>query len=83
MLNEKVKDFLEKQLADFDNITYSLEEEEEYLYVNFSQILGDELNKEFTFKLIDDVLYFHSSFGWKAVQKGSLNKYFWIDLIKE
>lgn len=83
MLKEKVKFFLDKQLNEFDNITYSLDEDDEYLYVNFSQVLGEECDKELIFKLIDDVLYFHSSLGWKAIEKGTLNKYFWIDLVKE
>ena len=83
MLKQKVKNFLDKQLDDFDNVTCTLDEDGEYIYVNFSQVLGYEVDKELTFKLINEVLYYHSSLGWKAVEKGTLNKYFWIDLVRE
>ena len=35
------------------------------------------------FKLLDEVLYMHSvTYGWKPVEKGVANKYFWIELLK-
>lgn len=84
-IQEKVKDFLDKQLVDFTNFRYEFEEDkEEYLYVHFSEVLGEEVEKESTFKIIKDTLYYHStSFGWKPVEKGSGNKFFWIDLVRE
>ena len=47
------------------------------------EILNENRNKEITFKLLDEVLYMHSiSYGWKPVEKGVANKYFWIELLK-
>lgn len=83
-LKEQVKDFLDKELVDFTNFKYDFEEDGEDLYVHFSEVFGEEVEKESAFKIIKENLYFHStSFGWKAVTKGSANKFFWIDLIKE
>ncbi len=84
MIKERVKDFLDKQLVDFTNFRYEMEEDEEgYLYVIFNEILGEESQKETTFKIIKDNLYIHStSFGWKAVEKGSGNKFFWIEIVR-
>ena len=83
-LEEKVKDFLDKQLVDFTNFRYEFEVDGEYLYVHFNEVLGEQTEVETTFKIIKDILYFHStSFGWKPVEKGSQNKFFWIELVKE
>jgi len=82
MIKEQVKNFLDVQLVDFTNFRYEIEEDGEYLYVIFKEIFGDEVDKETTFKIIKDTLYMHStSFGWKAVEKGSANKFFWIELV--
>ena len=82
-LKEQVQDFLDKQLVDFTNFRYEFEEDGEYLYVHFQEVLGEQVELETTFKIIKDVLYFHStSFGWKAVTKGSSNKFFWIELVR-
>ena len=60
-----------------------IEEDKNHLYVIFSEILNENRNKEITFKLLDEVLYMHSiSYGWKPVEKGVANKYFWIELLK-
>lgn len=80
----RVKDFLVKELIDFDNFKYNIEESGEYIYVIFNEIFGNESDKELTFKIFDEekILYLHStSFGWKAVEKGSLNKFFWIEIL--
>lgn len=82
MLKEHVKKFLDTQLVDFTNFRYDFEEDGEFLYVNFSEVLGENIDKEATFKIITDTLYYHSvSYGWKAVERGSANKFFWIDLV--
>jgi len=82
-LKEQVQDFLDKQLVDFTNFRYEFEEDGEYLYVHFQEVLGEQVEVETTFKIIKDTLYFHStSFGWKPVAKGSANKFFWIDLVR-
>lgn len=82
-LKEQVKEFLDKELVDFTNFKYEYEEDGEYLYIHFSEVLGEECEKETTFKIINDILYFHStSYGWKPVTKGSQNKFFWIDLVR-
>jgi hypothetical protein len=82
---EKIKYFLEKELIDFDNFKYEIEKSDELTYVVFSSIFGEDTNKELTFKLLGDEkeVYLHSTtFGWKAVTKGNLNKFFWIELLK-
>lgn len=84
MIKQRVKDFLDKQLVDFTNFRYEFEEDGEYLYVMFKEAFGEQVDIETTFKIIKDTLYFHStSFGWKAVDKGSGNKFFWIEITKE
>lgn len=82
MLKEKALDFIKKQIIDLNDFTYTTDEDGEYFYIEFTEVLGQEKNIEFTFKLINDTLFFHSiTFGWKPVEKGSNNKYFWIDLL--
>ena len=84
MLKEQVKKFITKQLEDLDNFVYILEEEDLYCYVIFSQILGENINKEMTFKIIDNKLYYHSiNYGWKVLSIETNNKYFWIDLVTQ
>lgn len=84
MLKEQVIQFLNLQLSDFTNFRYEIEEDKEFLYVNFNEVLGEQIEKEAAFKLIGDIVYYHSiSFGWKAINKGSNNKFFWIDLVKK
>ena len=77
-----VKDFLEKQFLDLEDSIYEIEEDENHLYVIFSTILDKEVEKEMTFKILNDVLYLHTiTYGWKAVEKESANKYFWLELL--
>ena len=67
-----------------DNINYKVDEDENHVYAIFSEILGKYTNKELTFKLLDDVLYLHSTtYGWKPVEKGVGNKYFWLELLQK
>lgn len=81
---KEIKEFLDKELSDFDNFKYNLEKEDEYNYVIFTQIFGENCNKEVTFKEINDVLYIHStSFGWKAIKKPTMNKFLWIELLRD
>ena len=83
MSKERIKDFIDKQLGNLENSIYKIEEDKNHLYVIFSEILNENRNKEITFKLLDEVLYMHSiSYGWKPVEKGVANKYFWIELLK-
>ncbi len=83
MLKERTLDFIKKQILDLNDFTYKLEEDKEYIYIIFSEGLGKNLEKEFTFKLIEQTLFMHTtSYGWKPVEKGSANKYFWIELLK-
>ena len=84
MLKVLVEEFITKQLEGIDDFVCTLEEEELFVYVNFSQVLGEDVDKEMTFKLINDKLYFHSlDYGWKTLDILVNNKYFWIDLIKQ
>ena len=79
---KEIKEFLDKELSDFDNFKYSLEKDGEYIYAVFSMVFGEESQKEVSFKYIGDVLYLHStSFGWKTVLKPNMNKFFWIELL--
>lgn len=81
---ERLKDFIDKQLENLDNFTFEVQSDCSHTYVIFSEILDEESNKELTFKLLDDVLYLHSTtYGWKPVEKGVANKYFWLELLQK
>ena len=83
MSNDRIKDFIDKQFENLDDFSYKIEFDENHIYAIFSEILSENTNKEITFKLLDEVLYMHSiSYGWKPVEKGVANKYFWIELLK-
>lgn len=83
MSKERIKDFIDKQLENLDDFSYKIEIDENHMYAIFSEILSENTNKEITFKLLDEVLYMHSvTYGWKPVEKGVANKYFWIELLK-
>ncbi len=83
MSKERIKDFINKQLENLDDFSYKIESDENHVYVIFEEILSENRNKEITFKLLDEVLYMHSvTYGWKPVEKGVANKYFWIELLK-
>ena len=84
MSKERIKDFIDKQLENLDNFSYKLEEDENHIYAIFTEILRKYTNKELTFKLLDDVLYLHSiTYGWKPVEKGVANKYFWLEILNK
>ena len=84
MVKEEVKKFITKQLDDLDDFIYTIEEEDSYIYVNFTQIFSEKVQKELTFKSIDNKLYYHSlSYGWKVLSVASNNKYFWIDIVNK
>ena len=84
MSMERLKDFLDKQLENLDNFTFEVQSDCSHTYAIFSEILDEESNKELTFKLLDDVLYLHSTtYGWKPVEKGVGNKYFWLELLQK
>jgi hypothetical protein len=79
---QRVKEFIDKQIIDLEEFNYKIEEEKEFIYVLFSQILGIKREKELTFKFFDDILFYHSvNYGWKPVEKTINNRYFWIDLL--
>ena len=83
MSKERIKDFIDKQLENLDNFSYKIESYEDHVYAIFGEILSENRNKEITFKLLEEVLYMHSvTYGWKPVEKGVANKYFWIELLK-
>ena len=83
MSKERIKDFIDKQLENLDNFSYKIESDEDHVYAIFEEILSENRNKEITFKLLEEVLYMHSvTYGWKPVEKGVANKYFWIELLK-
>ena len=70
-------------LENLDNFSYKIDNDDNHIYVIFSIILGENSNKELTFKLLNNILYLHSiTYGWKPVEKGSANKYFWIEVLK-
>ena len=56
---QRVKEFIEKQIIDLEEFDYKIEQENEFIYVLFSQILGKKIDKELTFKLFDDILFYH------------------------
>ena len=70
-------------LENLDDFSYKIEADENHVYAIFEEILSENRNKEITFKLLEEVLYMHSvTYGWKPVEKGVANKYFWIELLK-
>jgi hypothetical protein len=82
MSNDRIKDFIDKQFENLDDFSYKIESDENHIYAIFSEILSENTNKEITFKLLDEVLYLHSTtYGWKPVEKGVGNKYFWLELL--
>lgn len=84
MLEKKIEDFIKKQFEDLEEFTYDLDIEDNYVYINFTEILGENIKKEMAFKIIDEKLQYHSlSYGWKAIEKGTNIKYFWIDLLSK
>ena len=84
MIKEKIEDFIKKQFEDLEDFTYEFELEDNYGYINFTQILGFESNKEMAFKIIDDKLQYHSmTYGWKVLERGTNIKYFCIDLLSK
>ena len=83
MSKERIKDFIDKQLENLEDSIYKIEEDKNHIYAIFTEILSQKANIEITFKILDEVLYMHSiSYGWKPVEKGVANKYFWIELLK-
>jgi len=83
MSKDRIKDFIDKQLENLDNFAYKIEEDENHVYAIFSEILSEDADKEITFKILDKVLYMHSiTYGWKPVEKGSANKYFWLEILE-
>ncbi len=83
MSKERIKDFIDKQFENLDDFSYKVESDENHIYAIFTEVLSEKVNLELTFKLLDDVLYLHSiTYGWKPVEKGVANKYFWIELLK-
>ena len=83
MSKERIKDFIDKQLENLEDSFYEIESDENHIYAIFTEVLSEKVNLELTFKLLDDVLYLHSiTYGWKPVEKGVANKYFWIELLK-
>jgi hypothetical protein len=84
MLKEEIEDFIKKQFEDLEDFVYELDVEDNYVYINFTEILGKESKKEMAFKMIDNKLQYHSiSYGWKVLGRGTNIKYFWIDLLSE
>ena len=50
---------------------------------SFSVKEVEDAEKEITFKILDKVLYMHSiTYGWKPVEKGVANKYFWLEILE-
>ena len=84
MSKERIKDFINKQLENLDDFSYKIEVDENHVYAIFEEILSENVNKEITFKLLEEVLYMHSvTYGWKPVEKGVANKYFWLELLQK
>jgi len=82
MLKEKIEVFIKKQFEDLEDFTYELDFEDNYVYMNFTKVLGGKTNKELAFKIIDNKLQYHSlTYGWKVLDASTNIKYFWIDLL--
>ncbi|MBU0923571.1 hypothetical protein KKG81_01690 [bacterium] len=82
MLKIRIKDFIDKQIENLEEFDYEIQMDENHIYVIFNIILNKKVDKEITFKVLDDILYLHSTtYGWKPVEKGIVNKYFWIEIL--
>lgn len=82
MLKIRIKDFIDKQIENLEEFDYEIQTGENHIYVIFNIILNKKVDKEITFKVLDDILYLHSTtYGWKPVEKGIANKYFWIEIL--
>jgi hypothetical protein len=82
MLKIRIKDFIDKQIENLEEFDYEIQMDENHIYVIFNIILNKKVDKEITFKVLDDILYLHSTtYGWKPVEKGIANKYFWIEIL--
>lgn len=83
MSKDRIKDFVDIQFENLEDPIYKIEEDENHVYAIFTEVLGKNVSKEITFKILNDILYLHSvTYGWKPVEKGNANKYFWIELLK-
>jgi hypothetical protein len=83
MSKDRIKDFIDIQFENLEDPLYKIEEDENHVYAIFSEVLGNSLDREITFKILNEVLYLHTvTYGWKPVEKGNANKYFWIELLK-
>ena len=82
MSKQKVKNFIDTQIENLEEFDYEIQIDENHVYAIFSTILGKKADKEITFKLLDEILFIHSTtYGWKPVEKGIANKYFWIEIL--
>lgn len=84
MLKEKIDEFIKIQFEELDEFKYTLDVEDSFAYIEFTEVFSKSCEKEMTFRIIDNKLQYHSlEFGWKVLNAGSNIKYFWIDLLKE
>ena len=82
MSKQKVKNFIDTQIENLEEFDYEIQIDENHVYAVFNIILGKKIDKEITFKILDGVLFIHSTtYGWKPVEKGIANKYFWIEIL--
>ena len=82
MSKQKVKNFIDTQIENLEEFDYEIQIDENHVYAVFNIILGKKADKEITFKLLDEILFIHSTtYGWKPVEKGIANKYFWIEIL--
>ncbi|WP_121628463.1 hypothetical protein [Poseidonibacter antarcticus] len=84
MLKQKVEEFLKKQFEDIEESIYTIDIEDDFIFIEFTQILGEICKKEMMFRIIDENLQYHSlSYGWKVLNRGTNIRYFWIDLLNK
>ena len=82
MSKQKVKNFIDTQIENLEEFDYEIQIDENHVYAVFNIILGKKIDKEITFKILDEVLFIHTTtYGWKPVEKGIANKYFWIEIL--
>lgn len=82
MLKEKIQEFIKIQFEELDEFKYTFDIEDDFAYLEFTEIFDQSCQKEMTFRIIDDKLQYHSlSYGWKILDRGTNIKFFWIDLL--
>ena len=80
-LRNRVEEFLNEQLSDWDDFKITYEKEDDTIYATIVNELW-KLNEEVHFALENDKLCFYNrSESWQTLDYPSENKFFWIHIL--